>query len=82
MSKTIEQLLQLSKNPYYVFTSEEQEQLNTFLAKKSELLSQQRKNGKDSEKNIPATVINKNIVRKDVGEIPVMENIVHPDAVN
>lgn len=32
--KTIEQLLELSKNPYYKMTPDEQEILNSFLSKK------------------------------------------------
>jgi hypothetical protein len=34
--KTIEQLLQLSKNPYYKFSPEEEQVLNDFLYKKQE----------------------------------------------
>ena len=80
--KSIEQLLELSKNSYYTLSNEEQAELDAFLAKQSEQQRQQKTSGDSSEKNIPATVLNKNIVKKEVGEIEVMENIVHPDAVN
>jgi hypothetical protein len=74
--KSIEQLLELSANQYYTFSPEEKKELDAFLAKQSEQQSQAKKNGKDSEKNIPATVLNKNVVRKNVGEIPVINNVV------
>ncbi len=79
MEKTIEQLLELSKNPYFILSDEEHERLNDFLYKKSGQQSQAKKNGKDSDKNIPVTVLNKNIVKKETGEIPVYENIATPD---
>lgn len=88
MEKSIEQLLEISKNPYYVLTIEENERLEAFLYKNSERQSLQMKNGKDSEKNIPATVLNKNVVKKDtgdmdknMGEAQAVEEAVHPDAV-
>lgn len=93
--KDISQLLELQKNPYYQFSPEEEKELNDFLAKKSDTPTPAKKNGKDSEKNIPATVLNKNVVKKETGEIPTINNvveektseaeaveeIVHPDAV-
>tara|TARA_B100001250_G_scaffold371758_1_gene356775 strand:+ start:333 stop:620 length:288 start_codon:yes stop_codon:yes gene_type:complete len=93
--KSIEQLLALKKNPYYQFTPEEAAALEVFLSKKPAKKTQQKNNGKKSEKNIPATVLNKNIVKKETGEIPTVDNvvkgksseteaveeIVHPDAI-
>jgi hypothetical protein len=73
--KTIEQLIQLSNNPYYKFSPEEKSRLNDFLSKKSEQSSQHKNNGKDSEKNIPATVLNKNVPKKETGEIPTINNV-------
>lgn len=75
MEKTIEQLLEISKNPYYTMTIEENKRLEDFLARNSGQQSQPKNSGEDSEKNIPATVINKNKVKKETGEIPVMENV-------
>lgn len=93
--KSIEQLVELSTNPYYEFSPEEQKRLNDFLFKKSDTQAPAKKNGKNSEKNIPATVLNKNVVRPETGQIPTINNvvdektseseaveeIVHPDAV-
>jgi len=75
--KSIEQLLELRSNPYYEFTPEEKAALDDFLQPKSEQQSQTKKNGKDSEKNIPATVLNKNVVKKETGKIPTVDNVVH-----
>jgi len=93
--KTIEQLLDLKTNPYYQFTPEEEAALNAFLSRSSEEPAPQKQSGKSSEKNIPATVLNKNVVRPETGTIPTINNvvdektseaeaveeIVHPDAV-
>lgn len=93
--KSIEQIIELSSNPYYQFSPEEQKRLNDFLAKKSDIQAPAKKNGKNSEKNIPATVINKNRVKKETGDIPTINGLtdkktseaqavqeyVHPDAV-
>lgn len=93
--KSIEQLLQLSKNPYYKFSDDEQAELDSFLSSKSEQKKSQKNSSDDSEKNIPATVLNKNVVAKEIGKIPTINNVVdektsesqaveeavHPDAV-
>lgn len=79
--KSIEQLLELRQNPYYTFTEEEQERLKAFLSEKQGQKTQAKTGSTNSEKNIPATVINKNIVVKETGEIPAMEEYIHPDAV-
>lgn len=68
--KTIAQLLQLSKNPYYTFTDEEKEVLDAFLLTQREQLDRQGKHSSDSSKNTPAIVISRNIVPKETGEIP------------
>lgn len=77
--KTIAQLIDLSTNPYYKFTDEEQAALDAFLSQKSAPKTYQKDNGNDSEKNIPATVINKNIVKKEIGEIPTLDNVVEDE---
>ena len=73
--KSIEQLLELSGNPYYTMDPEEKTALKDFLSKKSEQKAPATKSGKDSEKNIPATVLNKNVVQKETGTIPTINNV-------
>ncbi len=80
--KTIEQLIALKNNPYYVFSPEEQATLDAFLYKKSVQQNPQQSNSSDSEKNIPATVLNKNVVQKETGEIPTINNVIEADDVN
>ena len=80
--KTIEQLVELSSNPYYSLSPEEKARLDDFLSKRSEQFTQQKNNGKSSEKNIPATVLNKNIVKKETGEIPTVDNVVSDEEKN
>jgi len=62
--KTIEQLLQLSKNPYYVFSNDEKAVLDDFLLKKQKKTSKKprKKNSKSSDKDSPVRV--RNIVEK------------------
>lgn len=93
--KDISQLIELSSNPYYEFSPEELKRLNDFLAKKSDTQAPAKKSGKTSEKSTPATVLNKNNVQKETGQIPTINNVVdektseteaveelaHPDAV-
>jgi len=64
--KTIEQLLELSKNPFYKFTNDEKAVLDDFLAKKREKSSpnSQKKNSNKSDKNTPVRV--RNIVEKTI----------------
>jgi hypothetical protein len=56
--KTIEQLLALSKNPYYKFTSQEEQKLNDFLFKRLEKDSKRsaKKSSKKSDSTTRATV--------------------------
>lgn len=64
--KSIEQLLQLSKNPYYKFTNDEKAVLDDFLSKKSEKDS---KNSQNQNSNIlePSTRVRvRNIVDKTI----------------
>ena len=72
--KTIEQLLFLSKNPYYKLRPEEQEVLDDFLLKKQEEESQtsQKKSSKKSTKNTNVRV--KNVVQKTSTESEEIEN--------
>ena len=62
--KTIEQLLFLSKNPYYKLTEDEKQVLEDFLSKKQESESKgsRKKNSKQLEK--PTNVRVRNIVEK------------------
>jgi len=72
--KSIEQLLELRNNPYYKLSSEEQKRLDDFLSKKSERTDRVKANGSNYEKNIPATVINKNVPKKETGDIPTIND--------
>lgn len=62
--KTIQQLLDLSKNPFYRFTDAEQAVLDDFLSQKQESDSKksQKESSKKSSKSTPVTV--RNIVQK------------------
>lgn len=62
--KTIEQLLFLSKNPYYKLTEDEKQVLDDFLLKKQDddSKSSRKKSSKQSEK--PTNVRVRNIVEK------------------
>ena len=64
--KTIEQLLFLSKNPYYKLSYEEKQVLDDFLLKKQESQSESspKKNSKKLEK--PTNVRVRNIVEKTI----------------
>lgn len=67
--KTIEQLLELSKNPYYTFTNDEKAVLDDFLSKKradhSTSSTKTKENSSDS--NTPVRV--RNIVPKTVDRV-------------
>lgn len=67
--KTIEQLLQLSKNPYYRFTNDEKAILDDFLAQKREkdLKNSQKRNSTTSDDNTPVRV--RNIVEKTIPDV-------------
>lgn len=62
--KTIDQLLQLSRNPFYKFTRDEQAVLDDFLSKKqeSESKTSQKKSSTGSSKKTRAIV--RNVVKK------------------
>lgn len=64
--KTIEQLIQLSKNPYYKFTQAEQAVLDDFLLEKKEKDSKTspKKNETNLDSNTPVRV--RNIVEKTI----------------
>ena len=72
--KTIEQLLFLSKNPYYKLRPEEQEVLDDFLLKKQDEESQtsQKKSSKKLSANTNVRV--KNVVQKTNTEPEEIEN--------
>lgn len=58
--KTIQQLLELAKNPHYKFMPDEQRVLDAFLAKQAatRLKQSQEKNSNESSTKIPVTVRN------------------------
>lgn len=62
--KTIQQLLELSKNPYYKFTSEEQAVLDDFLLSRQAEDSQNSQKEKSSESSKKTRVTVRNIVKK------------------
>lgn len=68
--KTIEQLLELSKNPYYKFTQDEQMVLDDFLSKKraKDSETKQNPNSKPSDKSTDVRV--RNIVPKVIPGVP------------
>lgn len=72
--KTIEQLLFLSKNPYYKFTADEQAVIDDFLLKKQEddLTNSQKKSSTQSTKNTNVRV--RNIVDKTIPDVPEVNN--------
>lgn len=67
--KTIEQLLELSKNPFYTFTNDEKAVLDDFLSKKQAKASKnsQQKNSTNSGSNTPVRV--RNVVPKMVDDV-------------
>ncbi len=68
--KTIEQLLELTKNPYYVLRPEEQAVLDDFLARKraEHSTSSVKQKEKNSDESTP--VIVRNIVQKTIPRVP------------
>lgn len=68
--KTIEQLLALSKNPFYKFTNDEKAVLDDFLSKQKadHSTSSTKKKESSSEKNTPVRV--RNIVDKTIDDVP------------
>lgn len=62
--KTIEQLLDLTKNPYYRFLPEEQRRLDSFLAKKRGKHSPQSDEQNSNELSPNTRVTVRNIVEK------------------
>jgi len=67
--KTIEQLLELSKNPFYKFTEAEKQVLDDFLSKEQAQHSTDsvKKTLKFSGKNSPVTV--RNVVPKTIDRV-------------
>lgn len=67
--KTIEQLLDLSKNPFYKFTNDEKAVLDDFLSKKKgeHSTSSVKQKKKSSGRSTPVRV--RNIVEKTVPEV-------------
>lgn len=68
--KTIDQLIELKKNPYYQFTVEEQKAYDAFLSGSSEQNPLPKNSSKDTDKKIPATVRAKNVVETEKNLIP------------
>lgn len=71
--KTIEQLLELTKNPHYTLRREEQEVLDAFLSQKQESDSDtpQEKTSNESSKKTRAIV--RNVVKKTDTYPPVLD---------
>jgi len=73
--KTIEQLLQLSKNPFYKFSPEEEQVLNDFLFKKqgSDSSDSQKKSSPKSDEGTLVTATDtvkvKNVVEKTIPQV-------------
>lgn len=67
--KTVEQLIALSKNPYYKMTNDEKAVLDDFLSKKRDehSTSSQKKKEQPSENDTPVRV--RNIVEKTVPSV-------------
>lgn len=67
--KTIEQLLDLSKNPFYKFTNDEKAVLDDFLSqqKADPSTSSTKKKENSSDKSTPVRV--RNVVEKTVPEV-------------
>lgn len=67
--KTVQQLLELTKNPYYKMTNDEKAVLDDFLAKKRDAhtTSSQKKKEQTSEKDTPVRV--RNIVEKTIPSV-------------
>lgn len=72
--KTVEQLLALSKNPYYKFTNDEKAVLDDFLSQRREKASKnnQKKNSPNSESNTPVRV--RNVVDKTIDDVPTVNS--------
>lgn len=72
--KTIEQLLELSKNPYYKFTNDEKAVLDDFLSKKraDHTTSSTKTKDSDSENSTPVRV--RNIVDKTIDDVESVNN--------
>lgn len=67
--KTIQQLLELSKNPFYKFTNDEREVLDDFLEKKREEASKTSPKRRLSESQKKTRAIVRNVVKKTVDTI-------------
>ncbi len=68
--KTIQQLLELSNNPYYVFTNEEKQVLDDFLVKKREKDLKNSRTQKDSNSSKNTAVRVRNIVPRTIPGLP------------
>lgn len=64
--KTIEQLLELTKNPYYKFTQAEQAVLDDFLAKQQDTDSQKSHSTSSTKPSKQTNVRVRNIVEKTI----------------
>ena len=62
--KTIAQLLELSKNPYYTFKPEEQAVLDDFLSQKQEKLLQKSAKTPSTKSSKKTRVTVRNVVKK------------------
>lgn len=67
--KTIEQLLELSKNPFYTFTPQEQAVLDDFLYKRRATRSQQSQETDSKQSSNKTRVRVRNIIPKTVDRV-------------
>lgn len=68
--KTIEQLLELTRNPYYKFTQAEQAVLDDFLAKKQDTDSGKSHSTSSTKSSKETRVRVRNIVDKTIPAVP------------
>lgn len=68
--KTIEQLLELTKNPYYKFTQDEQAVIDDFLSKKRAKDSQNKQNPNSNPLDKSTDVRVRNIIPKVIPGVP------------
>ena len=68
--KTIEQLLELAKNPYYKFTQAEQAVLDDFLAEKQDTDSKPSHSTSSTKSSNDSRVRVRNIVEKTIPDVP------------
>lgn len=72
--KTVEQLLQLSKNPYYKLSNDEKQVLDDFLSKKQDSASKKSAKKSSKESSAKTNVRVRNIVEKTIPQPDELED--------